>query len=57
VEEMTKIFDLMPPVAVNLIRELPANFYGRVVFIFESGKLQRIEKQESFHVKQSVRAE
>jgi hypothetical protein len=54
---MTKISELIPPAAATLLNELPHNFYGRIVFIFEAGKLQRVEKQESFHVKQSAKVE
>jgi hypothetical protein len=57
VAEMTKISELIPPAAATLLNELPHNFYGRIVFIFEAGKLQRMEKQESFHVKQSAKVE
>lgn len=47
---MTKISDLVPKAAAAILTELPNNFYGRVVLIYEAGRLQRMEKKESFHV-------
>jgi len=43
---------VLPQTAIKLLDELPANFFGRVVIIFEAGKVQRLEMQQSFHLRE-----
>ena len=47
-----ELSDVLPKVAIKLIDELPANFFGRVVLIFEAGKVQRLEMLQSFHLRE-----
>lgn len=43
--------------ATKLINELPGDFFGRVILIFEAGKVRRMEMQQSFHLKEAGRRE
>jgi len=55
--QLNEVSSVLPRAATKLLDELPANFFGRVVFIFEAGKVQRMEMQQSFHLKDAARHE
>lgn len=51
--ELNETSAVLPKAAIKLLDDLPVNFFGRIVLIFESGKIQRMEMQQSFHLREA----
>lgn len=46
----SKQFEAVPQAAMELINDIPVDFFGRLILIYEAGKIRRVEKQQSFHI-------